>query len=161
MTRIFSAAALGAVMMIGVACAADDHKKDAKGCEAPPRTLVMKDITVGTGRTVEFKSPTLVNYTGWLYDPCAPDHKGAKFDTSVGRVTPFGFLVGAGRVIKGWDEGVMGMKEHGKRLLVIPPEKGYGANGAPPKIPPNATLVFEVEVISIVGGQAPQEGPKK
>ena len=159
MRRTISSAALAAVIAMGVAYAADE-KKD---CQPPPKELVTKDIKVGDGKTVEFKSPTLVAYTGWLYDPCAPDRKGEMFDTSAGRSTPFGFIVGAGRVIKGWDEGVLGMKEHGKRLLVIPPAKGYGERGAPPKIPPHATLVFEVEVIGIVGGPPtpPSQAPHK
>lgn len=99
---------------------------------------------------VEKGKAVLVSYTGWLYDSKAPDQKGAKFDTSEGRATPFGFVVGAGRVIKGWDEGVVGMKEGGKRTLVIPPAMGYGAKGAGDKIPPNATLLFEVEVIKMI-----------
>ena len=99
-----------------------------------------------------------VQYTGWLYDGCAKDLKGEQFDTSQGRVTPFGFIVGAGRVIKGWDEGVLGMKAGGKRTLIIPADKGYGERGAGGgKIPPNATLVFDVEVIAIPG---PPPAPK-
>jgi FKBP-type peptidyl-prolyl cis-trans isomerase FkpA len=122
-----------------------------KECTPPPRELVMKDITVGTGKEVALRSPTFVEYTGWLYDGCAPEFKGAKFDSSVGRTTPFGFVVGAGRVIKGWDEGVMGMKEKGKRLLIIPPDKAYGAQGAGNGlIPPDSTLVFEVSVLNIM-----------
>ena len=160
MKKAFTAA-LAAVIATGVAFAADEKK----GCTPPPKELVTKDIKVGDGRTVEFKSPTLVKYTGWLYDPCKPDHKGAMFDTSEGRATPFGFLVGTGHVIKGWDEGVLGMKVNGQRLLVVPPDKGYGEKGAGDKIPPNATLVFEVEVLAIVGGgpvslPAPKPAPK-
>jgi FKBP-type peptidyl-prolyl cis-trans isomerase len=92
----------------------------------------------------------LVGYTGWLYDPCKPDHKGEMFDTSAGRPTPFGLIVGTGRVIQGWDEGLIGMREKGKRLLIIPPDKAYGAKGAGDKIPPNATLVFEVELLQVI-----------
>ena len=104
-----------------------------------------------------------MGYTGWLYDPCKPDHKGDMFDTSQGRSTPFGFIVGAGRVIKGWDEGVLGMKEGGKRMLIIPPEKAYGSqNVGGGKIPPNSTLVFEVDVYNIVGqGQKTAPPPPK
>jgi FKBP-type peptidyl-prolyl cis-trans isomerase FkpA len=152
-------AALVAVCVAGIANAEEAKKSDKAACEPPPKELVMKDIVVGTGATVEFKSPTYVGYTGWLYDPCKPDHKGDMFDTSQGRSTPFGFIVGAGRVIKGWDEGVLGMKEGGKRLLVIPPDKGYGSqNVGGGKIPPNSTLVFEVEVTNIIGN-GPKTGP--
>ncbi len=91
----------------------------------------------------------MVTYTGWLYDGCKADLKGALFD-KWDRPVPFGFIVGAGRVIKGWDEGVPGMKEKGaKRLLIIPPDKAYGEKGAGDKIPPNAALVFEIETFGI------------
>ncbi len=127
--------------------------------KAPPKELVKKDLEVGSGRDVKFRSAVLVHYTGWLYDPCAPDNKGAQFDTSSGKPTPFGFMVGAGRVIKGWDEGVVGMKEKdSKRLLVIPPDKAYGdRNIGDGKIPPNSTLVFEVSMVQLIA-QAPEEG---
>jgi FKBP-type peptidyl-prolyl cis-trans isomerase FkpA len=126
-------------------------------CALAPKELVKKDIAPGSGdATVEFRNPILVSYTGWLYDGCAKDLKGAKFDSSEGRVTPFGFIVGTGKVIKGWDEGIPGMKVGGKRTLVIPPDKAYGAAGAGGgRIPPNATLVFDVELITIVGVTTP------
>jgi len=143
-------AALAAVIAVGVAQAADEKKDDKKACEPPPKQLVVKDLEVGTGKTVQFRSGVYAQYTGWLYDPCAPDHKGDMFDTSEGRPVPFSFIVGAGKVIKGWDEGFLGMKEHGKRLLIIPPDKGYGEKGAGGgRIPPNATLVFEVQLVAI------------
>ena len=91
----------------------------------------------------------VVHYTGWLYDPAAPDGHGKKFDSSVDRNVPFAFLLGSGKVIKGWDEGVAGMKPGGKRTLVIPPQKGYGERGAGGVIPPNATLLFDVELIEV------------
>jgi len=119
-------------------------------CKPAPTELETKDLEPGTGDAVRFRSAVLVSYTGWLYDGCAKDLKGTEFDSSAGRATPFGFIVGAGRVIRGWDEGVIGMKEGGKRLLVIPPDKAYGAAGAAPKIPPGATLVFEVQVVKIL-----------
>jgi len=127
------------------------------GCAPPPRELVMKDLAPGSGtETVRFRTLALVTYTGWLYDGCKPDLKGEQFDTSEGRPTPFGFMVGAGKVIKGWDEGLIGMKEHGRRLLVIPPDKAYGERAAGPIIKPNSTLVFEVELVKILG-QADQQ----
>jgi FKBP-type peptidyl-prolyl cis-trans isomerase FkpA len=118
-------------------------------CTPPPRELVVKDLEAGTGDAVRFRSPVLVNYKGWLYDGCAPDFKGALFDEST--TMPFSVMVGVGRVIKGWDEGLVGMKERGKRLLIIPPEKGYGAQAAPGgRIPANSTLVFEVDLAKII-----------
>jgi FKBP-type peptidyl-prolyl cis-trans isomerase FkpA len=105
-------------------------------------TLVGKGKEAVPGKTVE------VHYTGWLHDPAAQDKRGKQFDSSRGR-GPFSFPLGGGRVIKGWDEGVAGMKVGGKRMLVIPPELGYGARGAGGVIPPNATLVFEVELLDV------------
>ena len=93
--------------------------------------------------------PVIVHYTGWLYDPSAQDGHGAKFDSSLDRKVPFGFILGAGKVIKGWDEGVAGMKVGGKRTLVIPPQMAYGERGAGGVIPPNATLIFDVELIEV------------
>ena len=124
--------------------------KAAGDCTPPPKELVVKDITPGTGQEVRFRSAVLVGYTGWTYDGCKPDFKGAEFDSSKNRPTPFGLTVGAGRVIKGWDEGLLGMKEKGKRLLIIPPDKAYGERSPTPLIPPNSTLVFEVELVQIV-----------
>jgi FKBP-type peptidyl-prolyl cis-trans isomerase len=90
-----------------------------------------------------------VHYTGWLYDPSKADGKGKKFDSSVDRGQPFGFPLGAGRVIAGWDKGVAGMKVGGKRTLVIPSEMGYGSRGAGGVIPPNAALMFDVELLGV------------
>jgi len=90
-----------------------------------------------------------VHYTGWLYDANAEDKKGEKFDSSLDRNQPFEFPLGAGQVIQGWDQGVAGMKIGGKRTLIIPPEMGYGARGAGAVIPPNATLIFDVELLDV------------
>ena len=119
-------------------------------CAPAPKELTKKELAPGTGDPIATRTAVLVGYTGWLYDGCKADLKGAQFDTSVGRATPFGLVVGGGRVIKGWDEGLVGMKEGGKRLLVIPPDKAYGEKGAGDKIPPNSTLVFEVELIKVL-----------
>jgi FKBP-type peptidyl-prolyl cis-trans isomerase len=100
------------------------------------------DEVVGTGQEAKTGDTVSVNYTGWLAD-------GTKFDSSYDRNQTFDFVLGAGNVIKGWDEGVVGMKVGGKRKLIIPPDLAYGASGYPPVIPANATLTFEVELVSI------------
>lgn len=107
--------------------------------------LQIVDVKVGNGPSPQGKT-AIVHYTGWLYENGA---KGAKFDSSVDRKEPFEFPVGAGRVIKGWDEGVASMKVGGKRTLIVPPELGYGARGAGGVIPPNATLIFDVELLGV------------
>jgi FKBP-type peptidyl-prolyl cis-trans isomerase FkpA len=110
------------------------------------------DVTVGSGTEAVAGKTVTVHYTGWLYDPAAADGHGAKFDSSLDRKVPFSFILGAGKVIKGWDEGVAGMKVGGKRTLVIPPQMGYGERGAPGVIPPNSTLIFDVELLDVVKG---------
>ena len=112
-------------------------------------TLQKNDIVVGTGREAEPGFNVSVHYTGWLFDEKAADHKGKKFDSSVDRGQPFKFDLGAGQVIQGWDEGFAGMKVGGKRTLVISPEMGYGARGAGGVIPPNAYLIFDVELLDV------------
>ena len=107
------------------------------------------DLKQGTGTEASAGKPVVVHYTGWLYDSTAPEGKGAKFDSSRDRGVPFGFFLGSGKVIKGWDEGVVGMKVGGQRRLVIPPQLGYGDRGAGGVIPPNATLIFDVELIDV------------
>ncbi len=110
--------------------------------------LVKTDTVVGTGKEAVTGATVQVNYTGWLHDSKAADMRGTKFDSSVGR-GPFSFPLGAGRVIKGWDQGVVGMKVGGKRTLVIPSELAYGQRGAGRVIPPGAALVFEVELLDV------------
>ena len=110
--------------------------------------LVKTDTLVGKGKEAVAGSTVSVNYTGWLHDPAAKNKRGKQFDSSVGR-GPFSFPLGAGRVIPGWDQGVAGMKVGGKRTLIIPPELGYGIRGAGGVIPPNATLVFDVELLDV------------
>lgn len=111
--------------------------------------LIKTDNNVGEGDPATSGKEVLVHYTGWLYDETAPDHKGAKFDSSRDRNEPFDFPLGAGNVIKGWDQGVEGMKVGGQRTLIIPAHLGYGARGAGGVIPPNATLVFDVELLEV------------
>jgi len=107
------------------------------------------DVKQGTGAEAVSGKPVIVHYTGWLYDPSKPDQKGAKFDSSRDRQVPFGFIIGAGRVIKGWDDGVAGMKVGGQRTLIIPASMAYGERGAGGVIPPNATLIFDVELVEV------------
>jgi FKBP-type peptidyl-prolyl cis-trans isomerase len=111
--------------------------------------LIRQDDAVGTGAEARNGQVVTVHYTGWLYDQSRPDRKGAKFDSSRDRNEPFTFNLGAGQVIRGWDEGVAGMKVGGRRTLTIPPEMGYGAQGAGGVIPPNATLLFDVELLEV------------
>ncbi|MDX2159067.1 MAG: FKBP-type peptidyl-prolyl cis-trans isomerase [Hyphomicrobiaceae bacterium] len=113
-----------------------------------PSGLKLTDVQVGTGASPRAGQICVMHYTGWLYDNGA---KGRKFDSSIDRGRPFEFPIGTGRVIRGWDEGVASMKVGGKRTLVIPPELGYGARGAGGVIPPNATLLFEVELLEVKG----------
>jgi peptidylprolyl isomerase len=108
--------------------------------------LKIQDTQVGTGASPKTGQTCVMHYTGWLYQNGA---KGEKFDSSVDRGQPFEFQIGRGMVIKGWDEGVATMKVGGKRTLIIPPELGYGARGAGRVIPPNATLLFEVELLGV------------
>ncbi len=107
------------------------------------------DIKVGNGEEAVIGKTVNVHYSGWVYDEQAPDKKGRKFDSSYDRKEHFSFLLGAGRVIKGWDKGVLGMKVGGQRTLIIPPSMAYGERGAGNVIPPNATLLFEVELMGL------------
>ena len=109
--------------------------------------LQRQDVRVGTGALARPGMDVTVHYTGWNYDQDAPDQRGTKFDSSLDRDEPFTFLLGAGRVIRGWDDGVAGMRVGGVRVLKIPPELGYGRAGAGGVIPPNGSLVFEVELL--------------
>jgi FKBP-type peptidyl-prolyl cis-trans isomerase FkpA len=111
--------------------------------------LIKQDTRVGTGAEATAGRTVVVHYTGWLYDESRTDHKGAKFDSSRDRNEPFPFTLGAGEVISGWDQGVAGMKVGGQRMLTIPPDMGYGARGAGGVIPPNATLLFDVELLEV------------
>ena len=116
---------------------------------AMPLELEKTDVKQGNGAEAVSGKPVTVHYTGWIYDDSKPDKKGAKFDSSRDRQAPFGFLLGAGKVIRGWDEGVVGMKVGGQRTLIIPPAMGYGERGAGGVIPPNATLIFDVELLEV------------
>lgn len=141
-------AALAFATSLGVIVAASSSTPSF--AQAKPMTtqsgLQIIDTQVGTGASPKTGQTALVHYTGWLYVNGA---KGKKFDSSVDRNEPFDFPVGRGQVIRGWDEGVATMKVGGKRTLIIPPELGYGARGAGGIIPPNATLIFDVELLAV------------
>jgi peptidylprolyl isomerase len=146
--------ALAAVL--AAASASADEKKPTAPSEPEKKSeskmtktasgLQYEDTKIGTGASPKTGQTCVMHYTGWLWENGA---KGKKFDSSVDRGTPFSFPLGQGRVIKGWDEGVATMKVGGKRTLLIPPDLGYGSRGAGGAIPPNATLIFEVELIEI------------
>ena len=124
------------------------------GCHSRITTasgLQYDDTVTGSGEAARAGQQVQVHYTGWLHDAAQPDGRGRKFDSSKDRGQPFAFGLGAGQVIAGWDEGVQGMKVGGTRVLLIPPQLGYGARGAGGVIPPHATLVFEVELLGISG----------
>ena len=114
-----------------------------------PSGLQYEDTVPGTGDEATAGCRVSVHYTGWLHDPAAVGARGRKFDSSKDRGQPFVFGLGGGEVIRGWDEGVMGMKVGGTRVLTIPSDLGYGPRGAGGVIPPNATLVFEVELLGV------------
>ena len=144
----------GVLLLSGVVFAAlalvafADEKNDEKGSKMhkSPSGLQYEDVVVGTGASPKTGQTCVMHYTGWLWENGA---KGKKFDSSVDRGEPFKFQIGRGMVIKGWDEGIATMKVGGKRTLLIPPQLGYGARGAGGVIPPNATLLFDVELLGV------------
>ncbi|WP_296945041.1 FKBP-type peptidyl-prolyl cis-trans isomerase [uncultured Massilia sp.] len=154
MKSMLTAGALGLALVLSLS-ACDRQKTAAPATPATPAvaadTSVQEfrkiDTVEGTGKVAGPGMKVTVNYTGWLFAPNEPGQKGAKFDSSVGR-EPFTFLLGGGQVIKGWDQGVDGMKVGGKRTLVIPAALGYGDDGIGP-IPPKANLIFDVELLDV------------
>ncbi len=144
----FKGAAAGFALAIAAAlagCGGSSSTTDAQLADAAP-TVQTTDIKVGTGVSPRPGQICLVHYTGWLY---VDGHKGAKFDSSVDRKKPFTFVLGEHQVIEGWEKGVATMREGGKRTLIVPATLGYGSKGNPPIIPPNATLIFEVELLKV------------
>jgi FKBP-type peptidyl-prolyl cis-trans isomerase len=134
-------------LILAVACTPPAAPPVPKSDPAPK--FEVTDIALGTGNAIAAGATAVVHYTGWLFDAAASDHHGKKFDSSRDRGEPLRFPVGGGRVIKGWDEGIAGMKIGGQRQLLIPPDMAYGAAGAGAAIPPNATLIFDVELLAI------------
>ena len=141
---------LVATVVITAGCGGGGASPTSPSPSQPSTPLTQTDLRVGTGTEATAGKRATVNYTGWLYDPALPEQKGRQFDTSAGR-GPFAFTLGAGQVIRGWDQGVVGMKVGGQRRLIIPPELAYGSQGRPPEIPPNATLVFDIELVEVAG----------
>jgi FKBP-type peptidyl-prolyl cis-trans isomerase FkpA len=137
-----------AALIVGL-CAACTEKPAEPLPASPVNTLEIVDLKAGEGASMAAGQRAVVQYTGWLYDASAPDKKGKEFDSSRRSGEPFRFTVGAGQVIKGWDQGVVSMKIGGLRRLTIPADLAYGENGAGGVIPPGATLVFEVELVGI------------
>ena len=143
---IQSVRALAAIVLAGAFAAAVVTPAAAGETTTTSSGLKITDTVVGTGATPKTGQTCVMHYTGWLYED---GKKGTKFDSSVDRGEPFEFAIGTGQVIGGWDEGVATMKVGGKRTLIIPPELGYGARGAGGLIPPNATLIFDVELLGV------------
>jgi FKBP-type peptidyl-prolyl cis-trans isomerase FkpA len=135
--------------------AACGAKNGAPPAAAPPppaaavAALEITELQPGTGPQIAASQTAVVNYTGWLYEPQAADKKGKQFDSSLTTGAPFRFKLGAGEVIKGWDQGVLGMQPGGRRRLIIPADLAYGDRGAADVIPPGAALVFDVELLAI------------
>jgi FKBP-type peptidyl-prolyl cis-trans isomerase FkpA len=149
MTRTLFAAVCSFAILSG--CVRDELKStmSTTAPAAPVTELQRIDVVQGTGEGITAGQKAVVHYTGWLHQPGAPDNKGKKFDSSRDRGEPFRFEVGAGRVIKGWDEGVQGMQSGGQRQLIIPANLAYGDAGSRNVIPPGATLVFDIELLAI------------
>ena len=152
--RTYRARVAAAVLAFAVsACASVPSKppldRSAVGSfSTPVAELQFIDVGVGAGAEAHPGMFVVVTYTGWLYDPIAPGYRGAKFDSSLDRNAAFGFYLDTGKVIRGWDEGVPGMKTGGRRTLAVPPGMAYGASGSS-VIPPNATLLFDIELLDV------------
>jgi FKBP-type peptidyl-prolyl cis-trans isomerase len=144
-SRSFVLAAVCLALIAGAGCDKDSPLAPDLGIE-----YSATDLTVGTGTEAISGRTVRVYYTGWLYSPTATDHKGGVFDFNISGLG-FSFTLGSGGVIKGWDQGVAGMKVGGKRRLILPPALGYGTAGSPPTIPGNATLIFEIELLGVAG----------
>lgn len=144
--RVLLSVALFVAAAAGAACGSDDNPTaptdPSVGLNVP---FSVTDLVVGTGAEAVNGRLLTVNYTLWLYNPSAPENKG----TLVQSGGPFNFVLGRNEVIRGWDQGVPGMRVGGRRRVVIPPDLGYGPQGRPPQIPGNATLLFEIELLNV------------
>ena len=153
MRRVVLMACFATIWTLSPACGSSSDSEEER--QQPPMadsgitTLQKTDVKPGSGAEARPGMAVRVHYTGWLYDAASSDHKGKQFDSSRDSGQPFEFRLGTGEVIPGWDEGVAGMKVGGMRLLTIPPRMAYGASGAMGIIPPNATLVFEIELLDV------------
>jgi FKBP-type peptidyl-prolyl cis-trans isomerase FkpA len=139
------------VAVLGVACGATAEytPEEAARARTTIETVQMRDVKTGPGVPAETGRRLVVHYSGWLYDSAAPDHRGRPFDSSRTSGRPFDFVLGAQQVIPGWERGVAGMKVGGTRVLTIPARLAYGPDGQAPSIPPDATLVFEIELLDV------------
>jgi len=154
MKKLLTVCALGMVLSFTLAACKRGEQSASQGAapgaapaDATPIALQKIDTVQGSGKEAVAGATVVVNYTGWLYSPNAQQQHGAQFDSSIGR-EPFSFQLGSGMVIPGWDQGVQGMKVGGKRTLIVPAALGYGDRGAGP-IPPNANLIFDVELLDV------------
>ena len=148
MTRLIAVLAAATLAAAALAQTPDAQPPPPPVAQEP--AVLVTDVVPGIGEEALPGKVVIVHYTGWLYDPAAPDHRGRKFDSSRDRGQPLSVTLGAGRVIRGWEQGLPGMKVGGTRRLVIPPSLAYGARGAGNGvIPPNATLVFDIELLAV------------
>ena len=157
-TKTIAVAAVS-ILTLMVGCSDSPSKSDRAGSNLSSsmgstiihssRAFTQNDVRIGSGATARTGQSVSVHYTGWIYDPSSASQRGKQFDSSRTRGRPFSFPLGAGKVIKGWDQGVVGMKVGGQRTLIIPSNMAYGARGAGRDIPPHATLIFDVELLDI------------
>lgn len=133
------------VLLLSAGGCGSSNSPTAPSSTQPRAEYAQTDLRVGTGTAASNGRAVIVSYTGWLFDPARPEQKGTQFDSN----PAFSFTLGVGGVIRGWDLGVVGMRVGGQRRLTIPPELGYGGAGSPPRIPANASLVFDIELLSV------------
>jgi len=138
---------LAAFTVVLSGCSSSNTSTTPSADDSGITTLQITDVRLGTGADAVTGRTVVVNYTGWIWSNSAANHRGTQFDTSIGK-QPFTFVLGAGQVIRGWDQGVVGMKVGGLRTLTIPPSLAYGASGNQ-SIPPNATLIFDIDLLDV------------